>query len=58
MESEVEAITTVLSEICFFMRGSINWDQAWNLTGKQIKVIQRQIKKNIEMTNKTGLAIV
>jgi hypothetical protein len=58
MEAEVEAITEAIVEICTFMRGSITWDQAWNLTGRSIKKIKKQIKRNIELTQKNGIAIV
>lgn len=52
------AITKDIAEICWYMRGSITWDQAWRLTHKQKQVISQVIKDNIERTEKTGLALL
>ncbi len=55
---EVKSIEKGIIEICFFMRGSISWTEAWNLTLNNFKNIKDQIKKNIEIVNKTGLPII
>lgn len=40
------------------MRGSITWDQVWELDNETIKNIQKLIKQNIENTKKTGMPIL
>lgn len=58
MRSEAEAIKTQIVEICWYMRGGINWDQAWGLSLNSIKATHKQIKQNIEIVKKTGLPII
>ena len=53
-----KAITKEVAEICWYMRGSITWDQAWRLTPKQKEVIRRVIKDNIERTEKTRMPLL
>lgn len=57
-KNERKEIERSIVEICFFMRGSISWNEAWNLTSENIKSIRKQITKNIETVNKTGLPII
>jgi len=53
MAIDSRAITKEVAEICFYMNGSITWDQAWNLTSKQKTIIRKIIKDNMElMSNK------
>lgn len=58
MEKDRDNITKSIIEICFYMRGSITWDIAWDLSLKDIKFIKQQIKKNIETTSKTGIPVI
>lgn len=53
-----KAIIKEVAEICWYMRGSITWDQAWNLTPKQKEVIRKVIRGNIERTEKTGMPLL
>lgn len=53
-----KAITKEVADICWYMRGSITWDQAWRLTPKQKEVIRKVIKDNIKRTEKTGLPLL
>lgn len=53
-----KALTREITEICWYMRGSIQWDQAWNLTAKNREVITKLIKENIERTEKTKLPLI
>ena len=55
---ESRAITQELADICWYMRGSITWDQAWRLTHKQREIIHKIIKSNIERTEKSGIALL
>ncbi len=53
-----EAITKEVADICWYMRGSINWDQAWRLSSRHRKIIINLIKRNVERTEKTGLPLL
>lgn len=58
MAIESRAIMQEVADICWFMRGSISWDQAWRLTHKQKEVISKTIKNNIERTEKNNMALL
>lgn len=53
-----KAITKEVADICWYMRGSINWDQAWRLSSRHRKIIINLIKRNVERTEKTGLPLL
>jgi len=55
---EARALEKEVTDICWYMRGSINWDQAWRLNPRQRETIVKRIKDNIETTEKTGLPLV
>jgi len=52
------AIHKEIIDICFYMRGGITIDQAYKLTIQQREMIAKRIKKNIEQTEKSGLALM
>jgi len=58
LESESRVIEKEVTDICWYMRGSISWDQAWRLNTRQRETIMKRIKDNIETTEKTGLPLV
>ena len=58
MQLEARAITKEVTDICWYMRGSINWDQAWKLTSKQREIVIKLIKSNIERTEKTRMPLL
>jgi len=58
MEKEARAIHKQIAEICFYMRGSINYYQAWNLSFKEIKIIQERIKEQFEFVKKSQMPIL
>lgn len=58
MHLAARAITKEVADICWYMRGSINWDQAWRLTRQHREIIIKLIKDNIERTEKTGLPLI
>lgn len=58
MAIESRAITQEVADICWYMRGSVSWDQAWRLTRKDRSVIFKTIKDNVERTEKTGIALL
>lgn len=48
LAEETQDIRKGITEICWFMRGSISIDQAWQLTYEDKKIIQDFIKDNTE----------
>ncbi len=58
MAIESRAITQEVADICWYMRGSITWDQAWRLTQNERTAISKTIKDNVERTQKTGIALL
>lgn len=58
MAKDSRAIIKEMAEICWYMRGSVTWDQALSLTYKEKQAISQVIKENIERTEKTGLALL
>lgn len=57
-ESESKALTKQVVEICWYMRGSVTWDQAWNLSPNQRKVIYDLINDNIDRTKKANMPLL
>ena len=55
---ESRAIEKEVTDICWYMRGSVSWDQAWRLTNRQRDVIAKIIKNNIERTEKLGMPLL
>ena len=55
---ESRAIEKEVTDICWYMRGSITWDQAWRLTNHQRDAVMKRIKDNIEITEKTRLPLL
>lgn len=58
LATDAKAITKEVANICWYMRGSVNWDQAWRLTPQQREAIVKLIKSNIERTEKSGMALL
>ena len=58
MAAESEALTKEAAEICWFMRGSVSWDQAMRLTPKEKAIIRNLIKDRIEQSEKAGVSII
>ena len=58
MAIESRAIIQEVADICWYMRGSVSWDQAWRLTNRQRDVIAKIIKNNIERTEKLGMPLL
>ena len=50
---ESRVIEKEVTDICWYMRGSITWDQAWRLNSHQREIITKRIKENVEITEKT-----
>ena len=48
MEAEKKAFRFDLVRICWYMRGSISWEQAWELSFEDKKIISEFLKDNME----------
>ena len=58
MATQSRAIMEEVADICWYMRGSVTWDQAWRLTLNERKAISKTIKSNIERTEKHGMPLL
>ena len=58
MTSESRAIEKQVLEICWYMRGGVTLDQAWQLTYDQRATVMNIINKNIERTKESGIALM
>lgn len=54
-ERESKAIREETLRICWYMRGSISYDDAMLLSQSEKKLIDKIIKDNMEVTKKSGL---
>ena len=55
MEKDSKAINSGIIEMCWYMRGGITYNELMNMSHNDRLIILDLIKKNMEMTNKTGL---
>ena len=55
MEKESRAIKEDLLTICWYMRGSLSYDDAMMISNEDKKIMGKIIDKNLETTKKTGL---
>ena len=55
MEKETKAIRDDVLRICWYMRGSISYDDGMMLSRSEQTLINKIIKDNMETTKKSGL---
>jgi phosphomevalonate kinase len=55
MEKESKAIKDNMLRICWYMRGSISYDDAMMLGNTDIEIINKIIKDNLETSKKTNM---
>lgn len=55
MDTDVKALRNDLLQLCWFMRGSITFDDAMMLSRDDRKNIHEIVKKNLETTKESGL---
>lgn len=55
MERESKAIKDNVLRICWYMRGSISYDDSMVLAREDIELINKIIKDNLETTKKSNL---
>lgn len=58
MAQESGAIEKQVFEICWYMRGGINVEQAWLLSYNERSIIMDIVKDNVERTKESGLALL
>jgi len=57
MEESAKALKHETLQLCWYMRGSISYDDAMMLSLEERNIISDIIKRNIEATKKSGLPI-
>jgi len=55
LDNEIKAIRNDLLRLCWYMRGSITFDDAMMLSHEDRKMISKIIKDNLETTKESGL---
>jgi hypothetical protein len=55
MEKEVRAIKDEVFKMCWFMRGGMTIEQAYNTDPEDREVVSKLIENNLEITEKTKL---
>jgi hypothetical protein len=55
LDKDAKAIKQDLLTLCWFMRGSISYDEASYLSVEERQIISKIIKDNLETTKESGL---
>ena len=55
MEGETKAIRDEILRLCWYMRGSIQYDDGMLLSEQERKIINKIIEDNMEVTKKSHL---
>jgi len=58
MAKERTAIQKQITEICWYMRGSISWGEAWELSDIDRNDIIKYVGENAERFKKSGQVVV
>jgi len=58
LRTEQRRIINTVAQICWYMRGSVSWSEAWSLDPLSVAVIEKLIKDNVDRTSKTGLPLI
>ncbi len=58
MAKERSAIQKQITEICWYMRGSISWGEAWELSDIDRNDIIKYVGENAERFKKSGQVVV
>ena len=58
MAKERTAIQKQITEICWYMRGSISWGEAWELSDVDRNDIIKYVGENAERFKKSGQVVV
>lgn len=57
-EKESKALRNYIFKLVWYMRGSVNIDQGFELSYHDREIINDLIKENIEKTNETGFLFI
>jgi hypothetical protein len=57
-DRDAKAIREELLKICWYMRGSISYEEAFFLSFEEKEIITKIIKDNMETVEKTGLPFI
>ena len=57
MDKESSGLKDEIIRLTWWMRGGINYEQAWILSMKERRIISNLIKENMETSKKTGTPI-
>lgn len=55
MEAWQKELKHELIKICWYMRGSVSYEEAFAMSIEEREIISKVIKENLETTKKTGL---
>ena len=55
LDKESKAIKKDLLKMCWYMRGGLTYDEAFNLSSQEREIINDIIKDNLETTKKSKL---
>jgi hypothetical protein len=55
MEKETKALKNQLYKLCWYMRGSLSFSEAFDLSLEDMEIISGIIKDNLETTKKTQM---
>ena len=55
MDDETKNIKLDLFKLCWYMRGGLTYDEAMALSYQERELVNKIVKSNIEVTQKSGL---
>jgi len=55
LDKEFLSLKQDLAKICWYMRGSVTWDESYSLSLEDRTIIAEIVKENLETTKKTGM---
>ena len=58
MAQQADAIEQDIFKLCWYMRGSISLEQAYNLANSDREKIKRVIEDNIELSKQVGTPVL
>ena len=58
MDNQIKQMQDDISRMCWYMRGSISWTEAHNMSFSERKIIGKVIEDNIDTVKKTKLPLL
>ena len=56
LEKESKALKEEILKLCWYMRGSLSYDEGMHLSYEDRSLMSKLIKENLETTKKSGMA--